>query len=267
MRVTARCTHSTAWLLLLAGLLGGVLAPAMTGRAWAQARPAPLTLNVPAVLRIPANAEVPVPVSITPVSAVPRQAMVLIRGLPSSIALTGGKFFDSGVWGIKASELPKLRISASSGVGQISQLSISVVSLDGTLLAEGRSNLVVVALDPLAASTQPTVATTSAIPETAPAALTPEDKARIAVLIQKGNEYMEMGSVNVSRSFYSRAADLGSAEAALALAGTFDAALLKQRNLSLTVQADAATAKKWYERAMALGSVEASSHLLRLGGN
>ena len=42
--------------------------------------------------------------------------MLLIRGLPSTVALTEGRLFQSGVWSVKLSDLPNLRIVAPSSI-------------------------------------------------------------------------------------------------------------------------------------------------------
>jgi TPR repeat protein len=67
-----------------------------------------------------------------------------------------------------------------------------------------------------------------------------------------------------ARQLYERAADLGLAEAAMALAATYDAAELASPHLR-GIRPDAKEAKRWYERARALGAPEAGQRLQRLG--
>jgi TPR repeat protein len=71
--------------------------------------------------------------------------------------------------------------------------------------------------------------------------------------------------VSAARLLYERAADAGLAQAAMALAATFDAtefARLKLRG----VDADAKEARRWYERARQLGAADAEERLRRIGG-
>jgi uncharacterized caspase-like protein len=83
-------------------------------------------------------------------------------------------------------------------------------------------------------------------------------------LLAIGSRRLEQGNVSAAREFFLRAADAGSAEAALALGTTYDPA--EQANLSwLGVVPDGDEARKWYQRARELGSLEAAVRLARLG--
>jgi TPR repeat protein len=59
---------------------------------------------------------------------------------------------------------------------------------------------------------------------------------------------------------------MGLAEAAMALAGTYDAAEFPRLNVQ-GIEPDTKEAKRWYERARELGAEEADSRLRRLGPN
>jgi hypothetical protein len=98
---------------------------------------------------------------------------------------------------------------------------------------------------------------------TAPVTL-PADRERAVRLLQKGDEELAEGRVGAARQLYERAADMGLAQAAMALAATYDAAELTGPNLR-NVQPDAGQARRWYERARALGASDADQRLARLG--
>ena len=84
--------------------------------------------------------------------------------------------------------------------------------------------------------------------------LTPEDRDRAQRYVTKGNDFLLEGNVNSARLFYHRAAELGLADAAMALATTYDPNELDQsRNIRFAGQY-AAEARKWYERAKELGA-------------
>ncbi|MEJ2227382.1 MAG: hypothetical protein P8Y67_03915 [Alphaproteobacteria bacterium] len=280
---------TVSWALIVAAatMLGVSGEWGDTSKAKAQSRPAPLYINMPATFQIPPNKNVPLPIQISPQSSLPKQSMVLIRGLPPSIALTAGRAFESGVWGVKPSDLPKLRINSLGGTGLTSRLSISIVTLDGTVLAQSSLDLVVI--EPSEQNTakkapdsQPQVKTaytgadtnadadqnpntgSTAEADTTPLQVSPKDKPRIAKLMKKGNEYFQIGSINIARGFYGKAADLGSKEAMVSLARTFDPTELEETSVSITVKPNVAQARKWYEKAKRRGSAKAAEYLERL---
>jgi TPR repeat protein len=82
--------------------------------------------------------------------------------------------------------------------------------------------------------------------------------------LKKGEEQWAQGLVAPARLLFERAADLGLAQAAMALGATYDAAELNKPNLR-GISADDTQAKRWYERARQLGASEAEVRLRRLG--
>ena len=80
----------------------------------------------------------------------------------------------------------------------------------------------------------------------------------------KGEEQLAQGLVAPARLLFERAADLGLAQAAMALGATYDAAELDKPNLR-GISPDDTQAKRWYERARQLGASEADMRLRRLG--
>jgi hypothetical protein len=85
----------------------------------------------------------------------------------------------------------------------------------------------------------------------------------IAMLIKRGKAFMTDGDVVAARLLLQRAAEAGSADAALALGASFDPLIIKQAG-GIGVQTDAAEARRWYQQAAALGSDAASKQLARL---
>jgi hypothetical protein len=83
---------------------------------------------------------------------------------------------------------------------------------------------------------------------------------QIAALLQRGKDFAAQGDLISARLLLRRAAEAGSAEAALALGETFDP-LVFQRLGVIGITPDATSAKKWYERAAELGSPVTSQHL------
>lgn len=178
------------------------------------------------------------------VGQVPRNSFVRVRGLPPMAALSEGHAVAPGVWAVPLNVLPHLTITLPATVTGSADVLVTLVGPDGAVLVETRSTLVIAALPPL----------------------TPYDRQRALAFFEKGNEQLARGLVASARQLYERAADLGLAEAAMALAATYDAAELDRPHLR-GVRPDANEARRWYERARALGARDAVQRLQRLGGS
>ena len=90
------------------------------------------------------------------------------------------------------------------------------------------------------------------------------DDEEIAILLKRGQDFLANGDLAAARLLLRRAAEAGSAEAALALGTTFDPVTL-QRLGAIGAVADPAQARQWYQRAAELGSSAASQQLAGLG--
>jgi TPR repeat protein len=83
------------------------------------------------------------------------------------------------------------------------------------------------------------------------------------MLLRRGQELLNTGDIASARLAFRRAANGGSAPAALALGGSYDPFVLAELGV-LGLAPDIAQARAWYERASALGSSEAPRRLERL---
>ena len=83
-----------------------------------------------------------------------------------------------------------------------------------------------------------------------------------AALMERGRDLLQSGDVGSARLVFNRLANDGIADAALALAATYDPRYLAQRNL-IGVAGDETKAHDWYQRASELGSTEARRLLAR----
>ena len=109
----------------------------------------------------------------------------------------------------------------------------------------------------------PKLAKRSAAPVPPPRAVSDDEKTQALRLLERGNAQIRAGSMIAARSLLERAVDLGSAEAAMALAATYDAWELARLGV-LGVQPNPELARKWYARAQALGAPAAIERLARL---
>jgi hypothetical protein len=89
---------------------------------------------------------------------------------------------------------------------------------------------------------------------------------QLARLIKRGLDFIKDGDIAASRLVLRRAADAGSAHAALLLGGTFDPNVLGELGV-FGLTGNRATARAWYQKAMEFGSVEASRRIDRLAQN
>ena len=87
----------------------------------------------------------------------------------------------------------------------------------------------------------------------------------IAALVTRGDRFLGAGDITSARLFYERAADAGSAAAALRLGATFDPGFLRRAGIR-GVPGDATQAASWYRRARDLGDPAAADWLESLDG-
>jgi len=230
--------------------------------------------------------EVPLPIRIAPESSMPRNSFVRVRGLPPMAALSEGHSIAPGAWAIPLQGLASLKITLPPNAAGRTDFVVTLVALDGTVLDEARSALVIGGRPPAAAQGERSVPTAPArvLGATAqppgaveerparaapslkaePPAMLPQDRERALKLLKQGDEQMAQGNVAAARPLYELAADAGLAQGAMALAGTYDPAELARFGVR-GVQPNTAEARRWYERARQLGASDADQRLLRLG--
>jgi hypothetical protein len=191
--------------------------------------------------------QVPFPIQVGPQDALPRGSSVRVRGLPPMTALSNGHWIGPGAWAIPISALPDLKITLVAAAVGRSEISVMLVAIDGSVLAEARSAVIVAA------------------PAAAPM-LTAEERERAMSLVKKGHEQLAQGGIAQARLLYERAADAGLVLGAMAMAATYDPAELDRLGL-LGLKPDREAARHWYERARQLGGADAEQQLRRLGPN
>ena len=88
------------------------------------------------------------------------------------------------------------------------------------------------------------------------AAIRSMDQQEAAALMERGRDLLRNGDVALAQLAFRRLADAGNADAALALAATYDPRYLAGQKL-IGIVGDEAKARAWYQRASELGSTEA----------
>lgn len=223
-------------------------------------------LVVPPTLAAEPSSSVAMRIAVPSPRDLPPNAFVRIRGLPPAASLTDGYAVAPGVWAVPLSALSNLRLIVPVGLSGASDVTVSLVTVDGAALAEGHMQLTI----STQASPLPTrgaalrAAPAAPAPAAAPVvALSPEARERAEKLVQRGEQELANGNVAQARAFFTRAADSGLARGALMLASTFDPGELSRMKVQ-GVQANAGEARKWYERARELGAPEAADRLTAL---
>ncbi len=277
MRRTAGTRGAATWAMLACGpvvlvllLLCGHLAPAVAQNG-VQPR-----ITIADTITVQAPSQTPLAITVAPAASIPRNAFLRLRGLPPMAALSDGHSIAPGAWAVSLSALPTLKVTMPGSASGRLELTLALVSVDGAVLAEGKTTLIVGPLQPTTGT--PSNATIlRAAPSAPPAETKPappaakqappmkaEDRDRAMRLLKRGQQLLEDASLSEARLLFEKAADLGLADAALMLAGTYDEPELARLGIR-GVQPDNKEARRWYERAAQLGAAEAQQRLQRLG--
>jgi hypothetical protein len=102
-----------------------------------------------------------------------------------------------------------------------------------------------------------------AVPPSVPKPVVVLDQNEIMTLIRRGKALLNDGDFAAARVLFERAANAGSAEAALALGSTYDPNVIKRLG-AMMVKPDIESARKWYQLAAERGSAAASLQLANL---
>jgi len=265
--------NSARWLTTLI-LVGCGVSLCLAGpQVSAQGRNSAPTINVSSQLRLSPGTESKLEISFAP-DAIPPSSVVVIRGVPPDLRLSEGRPFGPGVWVVPATQIMtiKLQMPLESRVGGV--LTVALTTLEGVSIAEARITLLTTppsrenagktASPPAGRDDTPTSATIASEQQNTPAPkLSTGNRAQLLLLLEKGKDSYRLGNILHARQFYLRAAEKGLAEAAFALAATYDPGELS-RMKTVGVAPDAGLARKWYEKAKQLGSPEAAARLSAL---
>jgi hypothetical protein len=87
--------------------------------------------------------DMPLPIRIGPPEAVPKNAFVRIRGIPMRVTLSEGYQVAAGVWALPLNGLAALSLILPKEASGRSDLQISLLSIDGVILAEAKTSLLI----------------------------------------------------------------------------------------------------------------------------
>jgi hypothetical protein len=205
-----------------------------------------IALTVETAIAAEAGKQTPFAVALDGSDALPAHSIIIIGGLPENTLFSAGRPHGPTEWSLAPDEIGDLRFTLPMTASGQRALTIGVVAADGATLASGATRLEITH-----------DATVGLI-------IRPEETARIAELLAHGRKMVEVGYVAGARGYFKRAAEAGSADAALAVGATYDPNFIEEIGAQ-GIRPDVEEARKWYVRAKALGSQAAEDQLGKLG--
>jgi TPR repeat protein len=180
----------------------------------------------------------------------------LLAGLALGTRLSAGVPVSDASWQIVPRHLDSVYVYAPRDFIGIMNTAVNLLSANQRLI-ESRA----VRLEWIAKSTS-SPPTKQIVPEAVSAPAVQPARFENAVLMERGRDLLKSGDVASARLVFNRLANAGIADAALALAATYDPRYLAQHNF-IGVAGDETKAHDWYQRASELGSTEARRILAR----
>jgi len=203
-----------------------------------------------------ANELLPLGLSLTGVTG---GETVVLNGFAAGIELSLGTSQGEAGWLLLDSELDKTFVSAPPDFVGAKEAVATLRAANGHILDRQ-----VVRLEWLAKDNQPAKDNQQDTPRSvARLEVRPLSPEQTAALIKQGQNRLSYGDIASARLLLARAADAGSAQAALELSKSYDPLFLAQWKVRGVVP-NPALAREWYVRAGNLGSSEAAHHLDRL---
>ena len=222
--------------------------------------------------------QVLLPIEVGPPEALPNNCFVRVRGLPPTVSLSDGHAIGPGSWAIPLFALPTLKANIPAGIAERGNVVISLVGVDGTLIAEARTVLVIGICRRRSCSRRPAQNDGCSRQRSRPPAPAGHSgrPARDAHRRETGRARNAFWPA--ARSTWPAATSSPPATSSSARRTP----VWQQRPFGLrrpmilssfaahrrkALLPDAAMARQWYERARELGAPEAVERLARLGGN
>lgn len=204
-----------------------------------------VTISAPSAISAEAGKETAFAIALDSNDSLPARSIITIRGLPEGTSFSAGRPFGDTEWSLRPDEIEGLRVTLPGGAAGQRALNVAVVAADGSTIASTGTRLDIVA-DPKTALIS-----------------RPDDVARIAELIEHGRKMVDVGYFPGARAYFQRAAEAGSAEAALSVGSTYDPSFIEEIGAQ-GIKPDIKQARIWYERAKALGHKDADAQIRAL---
>jgi Bacterial SH3 domain len=204
-----------------------------------------VALTLPGAIEAVAGKASPFAIAVESSETLPGRSIITIRGLPEGTSFSAGRPFGETEWSLRPDEITDLRMLLPATASGQRSLSVDVVAADGSMMASAGTR-VDIAPDPRAVLVS-----------------RPDDTARIEELMAHGRKMVDVGYFPGARAYFQRAAEAGSADAALLVGKTYDPSFIEEIGAQ-GIKPDVKQARVWYERAKALGNKDADAQLLAL---
>jgi hypothetical protein len=184
---------------------------------------------------------------------------VLLAGLALGTRLSAGVPVSEASWQLAPRDLDVVYVYAPKDFIGIMNTAVNLLSANQRLIESRAVRLewiVKLNSSPPTRQTEPEAVNAPAV----------QPMNQDAVLMERGRDLLKSGDVASARLVFNSLANAGIADAALALATTYDPRYLAQHNL-IGVAGDETKAHDWYQRASELGSIEASRILARINAD
>jgi hypothetical protein len=199
-------------------------------------------IELPSRNNVRAGDRVPLALRIEPRSALLDSQAIVISGLPGDFAMENASRTPQGAWVVAPAALPDAMIKVPDAAKGEIELTYELIGIEGKVVTSAKTLLVVAARPP-----QRQI-----------------DNDEVLLLIKRGREMFTQGDISGARLLFARASESNSADAAFALAETYDPHVLLEKGIIGGITGDPAEARRWYTQALALGRKEAEARLEKL---
>jgi hypothetical protein len=203
-----------------------------------------VVMGVPESLQAVLGEEIPFRIAINSSGALPPRTIITVDGMPEGSTFSSGRPYGQTGWTFRPDEITADLRLLPAKLGKV-DLQIELLTADGVSVASASTHVDIM--------TDPKLTMV----------LRPEESGRIDELLAHGHKMVEVGYLAGARAYFQRAAEAGSADAALALGETYDQDFIDSIGAH-GIKPDRAQARAWYERAQDLGSQEAKTKLRRV---
>jgi hypothetical protein len=203
-----------------------------------------VVMGAPETLQAVLGEEIPFRIAINSSGALPPRAIITVDGMPEGSTFSAGRPYGETGWTFRPDEIADALRLIPSKAGS-SDLHIQLLTADGVSIASASTHVDVT-------NDHKSILVSR-----------PEESGRIDELVAHGHKMVQVGYLAGARAYFRRAAEAGSADAALALGETYDQDFIDSIGAH-GIKPDLAQARTWYERARELGSQEAKAKLGRI---
>jgi hypothetical protein len=196
-------------------------------------------------LRMEALTPSRLPLRLQPDAANAGAYILVLSGAPAKADVYGAKRIGSDSWLLPPNSIPNLRITMPEWSASLMKIGVELRHTDGAIAAHTDAWIVVP-------------------PPPMPQGAERVDQAALLEMLQRGDRLLSRGDIVAARTIYERAAEMGNAQAALALGATYDPSKLWSFGVFGMV-GNKDRARQWYARAQELGHADAKDRLSALG--